>query len=90
MASGLREIPLNLQLIYNYACVNEKLGRYDIAIRFFGYAIEIRPRWTDALFGQAVTYFKLGNFKMSKKCVKTAIHNYKNSCFEKLEVMQYF
>ena len=42
------------------------------------------------MFGKAVTYFKLGEFKKSKKCVKIAIHNYKKDSFEQLEVMQYF
>jgi tetratricopeptide (TPR) repeat protein len=90
LASGLRELPLEIKLLYNYACVNEKIGNYQTALQFFDFAMEIRPRWTDALFGKAVTYFKLGHFKQSKKCVKTAIHNYKNDSFEKLAVMQYF
>ena len=42
------------------------------------------------MFGEAVTHFKLGDFKKSKKCVKIAIHNYKHNCFEKIEVMMYF
>lgn len=82
LASGLRELPLEIKLLYNYASLNEKLERYDIALQFFDFCLEIRPRWTDALFGKAVTYFKLGEFKKSKKCVKTAIHNYKDDSFE--------
>ena len=74
---------MNINLLYNYACVNERLGRYDVALRFFQHAMEIRPRWTDALFGQAVTYFKLGKYCQSKDCVKTAIYNYKNDSFER-------
>lgn len=77
MTSGLRELPLNLTLLYNYGCANERLGRYDTAIRFFQYAEDIKPRWSDALFGKAVTYFKLGEYKQSKKCVKLAIKQFK-------------
>ena len=90
MASGLRELPLEIKLLYNYASINEKIGNYDMALKFFDFCKEIRPRWTDALFGKAVTFFKLGEFKKSKKCVKIAIHNYKSDSFEQLEVMQYF
>jgi len=90
LSSGLRELPLNLHLLYNYAATNTKMGKYEIAIRFFKYAQEIRPRWTDALFGEAVTHFKLGEFKRAKKCIKLAIQHYKNDSFEKIEVMQYF
>ncbi len=39
LASGLRYIPLNLKLLYNYAAFNLKLFNHDIAIRFFGYCM---------------------------------------------------
>jgi len=88
--SGLRMIPLDINLLYNYAGYNEKLGRFDIARDFFDFCCEIRPRWSDALFGQSVTYFKEGDFKSSKRKVKQAIANYKKDSLVSFEEMIYF
>ena len=77
LTSGLRELPLSVDLLYNYACINEKLGRPYIALKFFEHARELRPRWTDALFGEAVTYFKLGNYRKSQESISLAISNFK-------------
>ena len=38
LRNGLREIPTDHRLIYNYACANEELGEYERAKRFFQYA----------------------------------------------------
>ena len=64
--SGLRHLPLNSILLYNYAVANEKLKKYQTALTFFRIAQELKPRWADALFGEAVTLFKLGRYKESK------------------------
>jgi len=77
-------------MLYNYACISEKLGRPQVAIKFFRHAQEIRPRWTDALFGEAITHFKLGDYHASQECMKLAIHNYKDDSSVDLGVMQYF
>lgn len=90
LASGLRELPLNLEMLYNYACISEKLGRPELALKFFRHAREIRPRWTDALFGEAVTNFKLGDYKTSQERIALAIAHYKEDSSVDLGVMQYF
>lgn len=90
LASGLRELPLSLDMLYNYACINEKLGRPDIALKFFRHARELRPRWTDALFGEAVTHFKLGNYRKSQESIGLAIANFKEDSAVDLGVMLYF
>lgn len=90
ITNGLRSNPLNLKLLFNYACFSEKMGRIQIARKFFKYCQNIKPRWTDALFGEAITYFKECNFKQSKRCVKIAIRNYKNDSLQDLNEMIYF
>ena len=35
LRNGLRELPLDYKLIYNYACSNEEIGNYEKAKRFF-------------------------------------------------------
>ena len=61
IASGIKELPLNFNLLYNYACLSEKLGRIEIAIRFFEISMEVKPRWVDSLFALAIIYYKLGD-----------------------------
>lgn len=90
VTNGLRSNPLNLQLLFNFAVFNEKQGRINIARRFFKYCQDIRPRWCDALFGEAVTYYKDGNYKASKRCVKIAIKNFKNDSLQNPDEMLYF
>ena len=60
--NGIRNIPLNTCLLYNYACVNERLGRFGTAIVFFNFVEQLRPTWIDCLYGQSVTYFKIGKY----------------------------
>ena len=62
-----------MMILYNYGYALERLGKYDQAIRFFQYVEEFKPRWSEACFGMAVTYFKLDEYKQSKKTVKIAI-----------------
>lgn len=51
LASGLKEQPLNIQLLYNYAVYSLKRLKHQQAIKFFDFCMQIRPRWADALFG---------------------------------------
>ena len=64
--------------------------RYTTALKFFAFCEELKPRWVNSLFGQAVTYFKLGKFLMSRDAVEIAIGNYKNDAFEEEYTLQYF
>ena len=59
LRNGIREIPTNPELLYNYACANEKIGNYQTAIKFFEFASQLKNNWPDALFGEAITHFKL-------------------------------
>ena len=88
--NGLKELPLCPELLYNYACANESTGNFPTAVKFFAYAHQVRPRWCDALFGEAVSHFKMQDFKSAKRCIKRAIKSYKNDSKEKIEVMIYF
>ena len=90
LASGLRELPLNITLLYNFAAVQERLGQYKKSLRFFGYCEELRQRWTECLFGQAVIYFKFGNFKKAKDLAKVAIYNYKQNSLPEFNHLLYF
>ena len=90
LRNGIKELPLNPQLLYNFACANERIERYEIAIKFFQFAEKCKARWPDALFGQAICHFKLHDFKASKKCTKIAIKAYKNDSMIPQEVMLYF
>ena len=38
LRNGLQLIPLNPQLLFNYGNVQERIGRYDIAVKFFRFA----------------------------------------------------
>ena len=73
ITSGIKESPLKFKLLYNYACLSEKLGRYFEAIKFFEFSMEIRPRFTDSLFALAVIYFKLGDYKKCENNIRVAI-----------------
>jgi tetratricopeptide (TPR) repeat protein len=89
ISSGLKEVPLKFKLLYNYACLSEKLGRFEEAINFFEFSMEIRPRCTDSLFALAVIYFKLGEYKECEHKIRVAIQNYKEDSKYRLEVMLY-
>ena len=60
IASGIKELPLKFKLLYNYACLSERLSRVEIAIKFFELSMEVRPRWVDSLFALAIIYYKIG------------------------------
>jgi len=36
--NGIRQIPLNFSLLYNFGIVNEKLGNFNIALKFLRFA----------------------------------------------------
>ena len=90
LASGLRELPLNLTLLYNFACAQERLSRFKTALRFFDYCEELQQRWTECLYAKAVIHFKLGDYSKAKKLVKVAIYNYKHNSLPELNHMLYF
>jgi tetratricopeptide (TPR) repeat protein len=81
IASGIKELPLKFKLLYNYACLSERLGRIEIAIRFFEISMEVRPRWVDSLFALAIIYYRLGDLKKCEQQINIAISNYKNTSF---------
>jgi tetratricopeptide (TPR) repeat protein len=89
ISSGLKEVPLKFKLLYNYGCLSEKLGRFEEAIKFFEFSMEIKPRYTDSLFALAVIYFKLGEYKECEVNIRVAIQNYKEDSKYRLEVMLY-
>jgi tetratricopeptide (TPR) repeat protein len=91
LRNGLREVPKSPQLLYNYACANEKVGNYQVAVRFFRFASKLKQNWTDALFGEAVTHFKLRNYTEAEACIVKALKSYKKAdAMEEYEVMLYF
>ena len=70
------EIPTNPELLFNYACANERLGNYRVAIQFFQFAYDVRPDWSDALYGLAIAHFKLCEYKKACKLIKQTIKIY--------------
>jgi len=89
LRSGLSYSNANEKLLYNFACANEQLGHYEKAMRFFQYAQIVRPNWTDAVFGEALTHFKLKNFKKAKKCVELALRTYEANSFESEDILRF-
>lgn len=83
LRNGLKELPLNPQLLYNFAVANEHILRQKIAIKFYQYAEICKPRWSDALLGEAICHFKLEDYKSAKRCTKKAIKGYKNDSLVK-------
>ena len=71
--NGIRQIPLNFSLLYNFGVVNEKLGNYNIALKFFRFAQTVNPKSADALYGEAVVSFKMGKYRDSLLATKKAI-----------------
>ena len=58
LRNGLKEIPLNPELLFNYANCNERLGQHKIAVKFFRFAQIVKKDWSDAHFGEAVSHFE--------------------------------
>jgi tetratricopeptide (TPR) repeat protein len=77
LVSGLRVLPLDVCLLYNFAVCNDRLKNYDIAMTFFDFCNEIQPRYSNALFGKAVVYYRMGDYKNAKKYSKKALEHYK-------------
>ena len=73
LRNGLRDIPDNPYLLYNYACINEMLMNFKQAQIFFNFCLEITPNWSDALYGIALCHFKQEDYKIAKKVVNKAI-----------------
>ena len=62
MRNGIRQIPFNFALLYNYGVVNEKLGKLNVAKKFFRFAKTVNPESADALYCEAIVCFKLGQY----------------------------
>lgn len=76
--------------MYNFACSNERLGNYEKAMRFFQYAQKVKPLWADAIFGEALTHFKLKDFRSAKRCVKLALQTYTEGSLENKDALKFF
>lgn len=61
--NGLMEVPDSADLLYNFACLNERVGNYTNAFRFFEFALEVKPKWAEAIYGQALSCFKKKEYK---------------------------
>lgn len=101
LRNGLKEIPLNPELLFNYANCNERLGKHKTAVKFFRFAQIVREGWSDAYFGEAVSHFEQQYFLEAKRCVKKAIYwseeNAKNHSAkdhvdskEDIQILKYF
>ena len=38
LRNGIRQIPLNFSLLYNFAIINEKIGNFIIALKYLKFA----------------------------------------------------
>lgn len=74
---GLRIQPTCESLLYNLACAFEKLGKRQNTLLWFKYALQLKPRWTDALYGVAVTQFKSGDFNSALEFIERAVETYR-------------
>ena len=74
LRNGIRQIPRNHDLLYNYAVVNEKLGNYHIAIKHFKYGQQVNPENADNYYGEAIAQFKICEFKLARKAIKAAVN----------------
>lgn len=71
--NGIRQIPMNYALLYNFGVVNEKLGNYNIARKYLKFAQTVKPDSADAFFSDAVVCFKMGNYADAHFIVTKAI-----------------
>jgi len=91
LRNGLRYIPKNPELLYNYACANERIGKYQVAVKFFNYANKMKLNWSDALYGQSIAHFKLKQYSAAERCAVKAVKCYNvNDSLETIDVMIYF
>lgn len=90
LRSGLSYNKSNAYLMYNFACANERLGNYEKAMRFFQYAQRAKPRWTDAVFGEALAHFKLKDFTSAEACVELALETYAEGSIESEDALKFF
>jgi len=50
----------------------------------------VKPLWTNAVFGEAISHFKLKRFVEAKKCITVAINNFDESdCMESIHVLEF-
>lgn len=59
---GMRQNPLSIKLLYNFATANERLNNFETALVFYDYCLVLRPLWSEAMYCMAVINFKRGNF----------------------------
>lgn len=52
------------------------MGKFYNTLRWFKHGLSLNSKWTDALFGTAVTYFKMSKYKDALKYIQTAIECY--------------
>lgn len=90
LKNGLRRVPLNPRMLYNFAVANERVGNDVFALLFFKFARMARLNWADAWFGESVVYFKLGMFRDAADSIEAANKCYKANCLEDKHVMIYF
>ncbi|MBK7854760.1 MAG: O-antigen ligase family protein [Bacteroidetes bacterium] len=55
--------PYHIHVLNNYATTLDKIGRQNEAIDIYKEAINISPKFNDAIFNLTVVYFNMGNFK---------------------------
>ena len=70
---GIRQTSTNFALLYNFGAVNEKLGNYKIARKYFNFAQRVKPTSIDAYIGDAVVCFKMGYYQDSFKILQKTI-----------------
>lgn len=74
---GLRINPTSEILLYNLACCFEKISKFKNTIRWLEHALSVKQRWTDAFYGLAMTYFKMGDYQQSSHYIENAIESYR-------------
>lgn len=90
LKNGLRTVPLNARMLYNFAVANERVGNDAFSLVFFKFARMARLNWADAWFGESVVNFKLGMFKEAAEAIERANKCYKATCLEDKHVIIYF
>lgn len=73
LKNGILHLPLNCYLVFNYACLNEKLRNFGKAMKFFELVTELNPSWPDPLLGLGIALFKLGRYSEAKLAIDKAL-----------------
>ena len=90
LKNGLRNIPLEPLMLYNFAVAHERVGCDAFALLFFKFARLAKLNWVDAWFGEAVTNFKLKLFEQSSQAIEMANKVHKMDAIVEKEVLLYF